>query len=100
MVVITAYKKNSTGFLVSLKFKIFQHSRDHLLVKSFIDYFGCGIYYVIISADEFVVTKISDIVEKIVPFFEKYPLQGNKALDYAYFRRAADRIKNREHVTE
>ena len=93
-------KKTRTGSLVSLRFKISQHSRDRLLIKSFIDYFGCGIYYERISEDEFVVTKISDVVEKIIPFFDAHPLQGNKALDYADFRTATEIIKNRGHLTE
>lgn len=34
-----------------------------------------------------VVTRLSDITDKILPFFDKYPLQGSKALDYADFRK-------------
>jgi len=31
---------------------------------------------------DFQVTKFSDIVNIIVPFFDKYPIQGQKALDF------------------
>ena len=34
---------------------------------------------------EFAVTKFSNIAEKIIPFFTKYPLQGIKSLNLASF---------------
>jgi hypothetical protein len=45
------------------------------------------------------ITKISDIVNTIVPFFEKYPIVGVKNLDFADFKKAAVIIKNKEHLT-
>lgn len=30
----------------------------------------------------FVVTKYQDILDKIIPLFDKYPIQSVKALDY------------------
>jgi hypothetical protein len=39
-------------------------------------------------------------LEKIIPFFDKYPLQGDKSLDYADFKRAAAIIKAKGHLTE
>ena len=34
------------------------------------------------SAAYFTVTKFSDVLEKIIPFFKKYPLQGGKTLRF------------------
>lgn len=34
------------------------------------------------------------------PFFDKYPLSGVKALDYADFRKTADIIRVKGHFTE
>ena len=34
---------------------------------------------------EFVVTKLSDLDGKIIPFFKKYPLHGKKGLDFEDF---------------
>ena len=48
----------------------------------------------------FFVTKLPEISEKIIPLFDKYPIQGTKALDYADFKRAANIIKVRYHLTE
>jgi hypothetical protein len=45
------------------------------------------------------ITKISDIVNTIIPFFEKYPIVGIKSLDFANFKKVADMVKNKEHLT-
>ena len=45
------------------------------------------------------VTKISDISEKIIPFFKKHPVIGVKALDFGDWCEVAEMIKNKEHLT-
>lgn len=62
-----------TGVQVSLVFQLTQHIRDELLVKSFIDYFGCGKYYSSerLEHGNYIVTKLSYITGKILPFFEE-----------------------------
>jgi hypothetical protein len=49
---------------------------------------------------EFIVERLADITEKIIPFFVKYPLLGSKAKDYADFCKVADIIKVKGHLTE
>lgn len=44
---------------------------------------------------EVVVYKFSDIVDKIIPFFQIYPLQGKKLLDYKDFCKTAFLMKNK-----
>ena len=44
-------------------------------------------------------TKFSDIVNIIIPFFEKYEIVGVKSLDFFDFKKAADIIKNKEHLS-
>ena len=46
-----------------------------------------------------IITKFSDIVDKIIPFFGKFPLHGSKALDYTDFCRVADIMKDNGHLT-
>jgi hypothetical protein len=41
------------------------------------------------SIVEFRVSSFKDIINKIIPFFEQFPLQGVKSLDYADFCKAA-----------
>jgi len=55
-----------------LRFSLSQHFRDELLLKSLENYLGCGKVYNRGGADsvEFIVYKLSDLVEKIIPFFQ------------------------------
>jgi hypothetical protein len=89
---------NSTG--VGLVFKITQHIRDTDLLKEFVNYFNCGRYSLSSpEAGDFIVTKFEDIYTKIIPFFNKYPLQGSKSLDFFDFNRVAELMKNKAHIT-
>ena len=67
-------KSNSQklGEVVQFIFKLIQNYRDIALMQSLIKIFGCGgIYNQSISGNvqDFIVTKFSDITDKIIPFF-------------------------------
>jgi len=70
---------------VQLVFSINQHIRDKELMGNLASYLGCGIYRA--PADkhhvEFRVTKLYHLTGVIIPFFNKYPIVGVKALDFA-----------------
>jgi len=72
------------GFQVQLVFQLTQHSRDEQLMRSLVEYVGCGKYYTRSGKNfgEFLVSTISDITDKIIPFFQNFPVQGIKRLDY------------------
>jgi LAGLIDADG endonuclease len=74
-----------------LMFKITQHSRDANLMKSFCELLDCGRYADRLGYNhgEFIVSNLPDLNKKIIPFFDKYPIQGVKALDFADFKRVA-----------
>ena len=103
---ITLQKSNTkSGLAVSLRFSISQHSRDFLLLKNLISFFGCGyvVKYQKRSVCEFIVTKIDHIVEQIIPYplfeeKEKYPIVGSKHFNYLNFKSAAYIIKSKEHL--
>jgi len=100
---ITVQKsKTKSGLATSLRFSIAQHSRDLLLLESFVNFFGCGYVakYKNRSVYEFIVTKIDHIVDHIIPFFEKHPIVGSKHLNFLDFKSAASIIKNKEHLNE
>ena len=42
----------------------------------------------------------SDIVNKIIPFFNQYPILGVKSLDFSDFKKVAEIMNNKEHLTE
>jgi hypothetical protein len=70
---------------------------DDKLMNKFISYFSCGYLTKRVKKDstEFVVTKFSDIVEKIIPFYDKNFLEGSKHLDYRDFCNVATLVKEK-----
>ena len=90
---------------VSLSFKVSQHLRDELLLRSFISFFGCGIFNYHSGNSKsgsgvFIVRKFSDISDKILPFFKDHMIEGIKREDYEDWLRVAELIKSKAHLTE
>ena len=85
---------------VLLVFQITQHKRDELLMISLIEYFNCGKVYKHNDAYDFRVAKFSDLITKIVPLFQNYPIQGVKHKDYLDWCKAVELIKNKDHLTK
>jgi len=94
--------KSILGESVGLRFIITQHSRDEkFMINCLIKYLGCGKYYSRSNKDcgELIVEKFSDIVEIIIPFFEKFKLQGAKQKDFENFKRVALLMQSKAHLT-
>jgi hypothetical protein len=84
---------------VELVFELAQHYRDEELMISLVKYFGCGKSYIYKEAIRFKVTKLSDITEKVIPVFQKYPILGVKSKDFSDFCLIAELMKNKKHLT-
>jgi hypothetical protein len=93
-------KSHLTGIQVLLTFILTQHCRDKELMKKLISYFECGRYSLRKNklAGDIEVTKFSDLTEKIIPFFLKYSIEGEKSQDFLDFCSAAELIKNKAHL--
>jgi len=101
LVVISKSPKNKFGKRVMLRFTITQHARDVELLKNIITFLDCGVIQSNLdSTKKVAVSKFSDITEKIIPFFDKYPLKGTKAKDYSDFKKVANLIENKIHLTQ
>jgi hypothetical protein len=88
---------NKIGGLVKIRFLVSQHIRDAEILKNLGNYLGCGKFYKKSSESsygEFVVTKFNDIKYIIVPFFMKYPLQGEKNQDFLCFKKTVELMEN------
>jgi|SRR6185369_2487739 hypothetical protein len=88
------------GVAVNLIFKLAQHVRDEQLFIGLIDFLGCGKIYLEREAVYIRVTKYSDIYEKIIPFFKKYPIIGVKYQDFYDWCRVAELMKENKHLTQ
>ncbi len=102
MIVIKDSTSHKLGFQVLLNFYISQHSRDAQLLLNLEKYLDCGQYTLRSNKNmgSFLVRRLSDIIEKIIPFFEKYNIKGAKALDFKDFCNAAEIMKENRHLTE
>ena len=88
------------GYRVNLLFKLSQHSRNDNLMQYLIEYLDCGNIYKHQDEISFQVVKFSDLTQKIIPFFKKYPFEGVKLLDFLDFVKVAELMENKAHLTE
>ena len=87
------------GYQVQLRFQITQQSRDKFLMERLVSYLDCGFISERSDIVDFQVTNFTDITDKIIPFFEKYPIIGVKLDNYNDFCEVAKLVRNKEHLT-
>ena len=68
-------------------------------MKSLIEYLNCGNLSRYQDLIDFKVVKFSDVIEKIVPFFEQYKINGVKNKDFKDFCKVAELMQNKDHLT-
>jgi LAGLIDADG endonuclease len=93
--------KTNIGYAVQLRFRITQHDRDTKLIEVLKRYFDSGVIekHTQFSAVTLVIVKFVDIIEKVIPFFELYPLMGIKQTDYLDWCKIAKLMNDRSHLT-
>ncbi len=103
---VNIYKRKDSvlGEGVKLVFKITQDNRNSDLLASFVEIFGCGAIYSQSKStgnvQDFMVSGLSDITEKVIAFFLAHPLQGAKKKELADFIKVADLMKLKAHLTK
>lgn len=90
---------HAIGYQVQLRFQITQQSRDKFIMERLISYLGCGYNSERGDIMDFYVTKFTDITDKVIPFFEKYPIIGVKLGNYNDFCKVAKLVNDKEHLT-
>jgi len=66
-------------------------------LKCFIKYLGGGFIKERTGISEYIVVKLSLITDKLIPFFNKYPIIGNKNKDFLDFCKIAELMNNNAH---
>ncbi len=99
---------------VQLRFAIHLHIRETEVIKGLANYLLDSKYnhhsvdqeneklkyiYYTENSVAIQIVNFSDILNIIIPFFEKYPIQGMKRLDFVDFKIVADMVNNKEHLT-
>lgn len=65
-----------------------------------ISYLDCGKLDSSREVENISIVNLEDILQKIIPFFNKYPIQGCKQLDYLDFCKIAFLMQKKIHLTE
>ena len=94
--------KNETmtlGVQVLPEFTVVQHEIDIQVLYALKDYFGCGVVRSNHGTRKsFRVRGHKNIMEKILPFFEKHQLKTKKRVDFAKFRKVVRMMDQKEHL--
>lgn len=98
--VVVQEAKNKERYDISLRFTITQHNRDLVLLEGLINYLGCGRCSLSRNEATFIVSKFSDISNKIIPLFDEYPLIGTKQANYLDFLKVVELIRAKDHLTK
>ncbi len=92
-------KKLNTGVEVRPSFSISQNKRNLPLIKEIHAIFKCGAIR-FSRGDQtykFEVRSIKDLIKKVIPFFEKNPLQGTKKEDFNNFKQICEMVYQNLH---
>ena len=78
----------------------YKYSDLLVLVQQFFK--GVGFFTTDVKANtvNYSVTKLSDLINIIIPHFENYPLQSAKKLDFELWTQCIEIMANKEHLTE
>uniref|UniRef100_UPI002001CF69 hypothetical protein n=1 Tax=Exserohilum turcicum TaxID=93612 RepID=UPI002001CF69 len=90
-----------TGWGVNARFKITAHITDLDLMLNLKNFFGEDIGKLVIFKDTctYRVDKLKDILNVVIPHFDKYPLFTQKLADYKLFKEIVNLMLNKEHLT-
>ena len=96
---INAHAEMSAGYQVLPEFTVVQHARDAQLLHALKAFFGCGVVRTN-HGDRLAyrVRSQQHLLERILPFFEKHPLQSKKHIDFLKFREVLLMMQNGEHL--
>jgi hypothetical protein len=98
---------SKSGFQVFPEFVVTQGAKSLNVLEELQRFFDCGKIYENRRADNhrenlyrYCVRSLSNIQDKIIPFFERYELQTSKRQDFLTFCEVVKLMKNRLHLTQ
>ena len=88
------------GVQVLPEFTVVQHEVDEQVLYALKAYFGCGVVRKNHGTRlSYRVRGHQNLIEKVIPFFEKHQLKTRKRIDFAKFRRVVLLMEKKEHLT-
>ena len=96
---INRHPEMTAGFPVLPEFTVVQHERDIQLLYALNQFFGCRVVRVN-HGDRMAyrVGELEHLKERIIPFFERYPLKSKKRVDFLKFKHVMLLIDRGEHL--
>lgn len=100
MIKTTKAKTTVIGYTVCLVYQIAVHPSDAAIIYSLKAFFN-GAGEILHSKDSvtYRVSNFSDVIDYVIPHFDKFPLQSTKAVSYYLFKAVADLMVKGVHVT-
>ena len=105
---VSLIKSSTTksGWQVFPEFVLTQGERSLPALKQVIKFFGCGKIFVNRRKDNhrenlyrYCVRSVKDLQEKIIPFFQQYPLQTAKSQDFRSFAKIVNMMSKQMHFS-
>ena len=89
-----------TGIEVRPSFMVAQNKRSVEVLKEIKSYFGCGGLRFVNSDQtyKYEVRKTLDLIKKVIPHFEKFPLKTSKRKDFEKFRTICELVYQSKHL--
>ncbi len=83
-------------------FSISLNKRNLELIKDLKNFFGCGGIRFSKSdrTYKFEVRSISDLLKKVIPHFDEYPLVGEKKKDFEIFKKICTMVRSNLHLSK
>lgn len=94
--------KMCSGWEVRPSFSVSQNADRRQVLEFMLGYFGCGSIRPDRSDQtvKYEVRKIANLITRIVPHFEQYPLMSAKQCDFEHFARVCRMISSGDHLTD
>lgn len=106
---ISIFKNNTlkSGYQVFPEFVLTQGAKSLDALRMIKNFFECGKIYENKRYDNhreslyrYCVRNKTDLLEKICPFFDEFPLQTAKQKDFELFKQGLEIIRNGDHLTD
>ncbi len=91
------------GWVIDPEFQVYQHKENKIILEIFQRTLNCGKIHPKPGNPDILVYSVSNrksLIEKVIPFFEKYKLLSNKWYDFLKFREIVKAMEKREHLTK
>jgi hypothetical protein len=102
MINISKSPTTVTGYTLMSVYQITVHYTDESLLHAIKGFFK-GVGNIEYTADKryvsYRVKKLSDIIQVIIPHFEKYPLQSTKFIPFYLFKTVVNHMDKKTHLT-